>query len=85
LEGRARLQAFFTRLGLRFIPSEANFVFVQSGEADRLFKALLQRGVIIRSMTSYGLPDWVRVSIGTPEQMQRFETEFAAVLAPAAA
>jgi histidinol-phosphate aminotransferase len=85
LEGRARLQAFFTRLGLRFIPSEANFVFVQCGEADRVFKALLQRGVIIRSMTSYGLPDWVRVSIGTPEQMQRFENEFAAVLAPAAA
>jgi len=83
LEGRGRLQAFFQEQGLRFIPSEANFVFAETGEADRVFKALLQRGIIIRSMTSYGLPGWVRVSVGTPEQMQRFEQEFASVLQPA--
>lgn len=83
LEGRARLQDYFAGLGLRFVPSQANFVFVEVGEADRIFKALLQRGVIIRSMTSYGLPGWVRVSIGTPEQMRRFEREFEAVRRPA--
>jgi histidinol-phosphate aminotransferase len=83
LEGRARLQRFFGNLGLRFIPSEANFVFVEVGEADRIFKSLLQQGIIIRSMTSYGLPSWIRVSIGTPEQMTRFEREFSALLQPA--
>lgn len=81
LEGRARLQAFFTQFGLKFVPSEANFVFVEVGDADRVFKALLREGIIIRSMTSYGLPAWVRVSIGTPEQMKRFEATFPKVLA----
>ncbi|MDX6767178.1 MAG: histidinol-phosphate transaminase [Candidatus Methylacidiphilales bacterium] len=80
LDGRARLQDFFRGLGLRFVPSEANFVFVEVGEADRIFKALLREGIIIRSMTSYGLPAWVRVSIGTPEQMRRFEEAFSRLL-----
>lgn len=80
LNGRGRLQDFLAGQGLRFVPSHANFVFTEVGEADRVFKALLQRGIIIRSMTSYGLPAWVRISIGTPEQMQRFEKEFPAVL-----
>jgi histidinol-phosphate aminotransferase len=83
LEGRARLQQFCQEHGLRTVESEANFVLMQVGDADRVFKALLQVGVIVRSMTSYGLPDWIRVSIGTPEQMARFEREFTAVLQPA--
>jgi histidinol-phosphate aminotransferase len=80
LEGRARLETFFTRLGLRFIPSEANFVFVEVGQADSVFQGLLREGIIIRSMTSYGLPSWVRVSVGTPQQMERFEATFPKVL-----
>jgi histidinol-phosphate aminotransferase len=80
IEGRNRLQAFCRELGLRTVESEANFVLMEVGDADRVFKALLKVGIIVRSMTSYGLPAWIRVSIGTPEQMVRFEKEFAAVL-----
>jgi histidinol-phosphate aminotransferase len=77
-EGRKKLQNFFRQHGMRYLPSEANFVMVEVGDADAVFKHLLKRGIIIRSMTSYGLPGWVRVSIGTPAEMVRFEAEFLA-------
>jgi histidinol-phosphate aminotransferase len=75
LTGRERLENFFKKLGLRYLPSEANFVMTEVGQADAVFKKLLTRGVIIRSMTSYGLPSWIRVSIGTPAEMEKFERE----------
>lgn len=76
LEGRARLEQFFADHGLRYLPSEANFVMVEVGKGDHYFQELLKRGVIIRSMTSYGLPSWVRVSVGTTQEMIKFETSF---------
>ncbi|GAB4245068.1 MAG: histidinol-phosphate transaminase [Candidatus Methylacidiphilales bacterium] len=83
LEGRARLAALFDRLGLRHLESHGNFIMVQVRDADHVFQSLLRRGIIIRSLKSYGLPEWVRVSIGTPDQMDRFEAEFPATLPPA--
>ncbi|MFQ3670597.1 MAG: histidinol-phosphate transaminase [Verrucomicrobiia bacterium] len=83
VEGRERLAGFLRGLGLRQLESHANFIMVNVRDADRVFRALLQRGIIIRSLKSYGLPEWVRISIGTPEEMARFEAEFPAVL-PAA-
>ena len=83
IEGRDKLQNFFKAHGLRHLPSEANFVMVEVGDADAVFKKLLKKGVIIRSMTSYGLPSWVRISIGTPAEMIKFEREFLNVLDPA--
>ncbi|MDZ4787313.1 MAG: histidinol-phosphate transaminase [Blastochloris sp.] len=80
LKGRARLEQFFQQQGLRYLPSEANFVMVEVGNADAVFQGLLKRGVIIRSMTSYGLPSWVRVSIGTAAEMAKFEADFIEVL-----
>jgi histidinol-phosphate aminotransferase len=74
-EGRKYLEAEFTRLGLTFVPSVANFVLVQVGDGDAVFKALLKRGVIVRAMRSYKLPDWIRVSVGTMEQNHRFIEE----------
>lgn len=71
-EGRAFLQATFAELGLEFVPSHANFVLVRVGDGDALFRYCLERGVIVRAMRAYGLPDWVRVSVGTPEQNRRF-------------
>ncbi len=74
-EGRNYLEAEFGRMGLRFVPSVANFVLVQVGDGDAVFQALLKRGVIVRAMRSYKLPEWIRVSVGTMEQNRRFIAE----------
>ena len=70
-EGRAFLQQSFGEMGLDYVPSHANFVLVKVGDGDRVFKEMLNRGVIIRAMRSYKLPDWVRISVGTMEQNRR--------------
>ncbi len=57
------------------MPSFANFVLVKVGSGKTVFQALMKRGIIVRDMTSYGLPEWIRVSIGTPEQNARFLAE----------
>ena len=78
-EGREYLQAEFTAMGLHFIPSVANFVLVQVGDGDAVFQALLRRGIIVRAMRSYKLPDWIRVSVGTMEQNRRFISDLRAL------
>lgn len=78
--GRDDLQAFCRQHDLPALPSEANFILMKTGHADALFSALQRRGVIIRSMTGYGLPDWIRVSIGTPDQMTAFKSHLLDVL-----
>jgi len=80
LEGREKLRAALERMGLEQIPSEANFILVRVGDGDAVFKALLQRGIIVRSMKSYRQPAFIRVSIGTPEQMDRFISELPAAM-----
>jgi histidinol-phosphate aminotransferase len=84
-EGRAYLQEQFSMMGLEYVPSQANFVLVKVGSADAVFKALLAKGVIVRSMTSYQLPEWVRVSVGTAPQNQRFISELQELLSRAPA
>lgn len=78
--GRAMLERGFQELGLEYVPSCANFVLVRVGDGDAVFQALLQRGVIVRSMRSYKLPEHIRVSVGTPEQNARFLEELRRVL-----
>jgi histidinol-phosphate aminotransferase len=80
LKGRAYLQGEFARLGLEFVPSHANFVMVRVGDGNALFQRMLERGVIIRAMAAYGLPDWVRVSVGTMPQNERFIAELERLL-----
>ncbi len=74
-EGRAYLQGEFDAMGLEYIPSVANFVLVKVGDGDEVFQALLRKGVIVRAMRSYKLPEWLRISIGTMEQNRRFIDE----------
>ena len=80
-KGIARLEAGFAKLGLRFVPSQANFVLVRVGDGARVFDALQRRGVIVRPLKTYELPEWIRVTVGTAEQNERFLRELAAVLA----
>lgn len=71
-EGRDFLQKEFAALGLEFVPSHANFVLVNVGDGIAIFKKLLARGIIVRAMAGYKLPQWIRVSVGTMEQNRRF-------------
>ena len=70
-EGRAFLEKEFAGLKLQFIPSVANFVLVNVGNGAAIFRALLRHKVIVRAMTGYSLPEWVRISVGTMEQNRK--------------
>jgi histidinol-phosphate aminotransferase len=79
-EGRAYLQKLFSDMGLEFIPSYANFVLVNVGDGGAVFQALLKRGIIVRAMGSYKLPEWMRVSVGTKDENRRFAAALKEVL-----
>ncbi len=81
IEGRTWMQNEFAALGLEYVPSHANFVLVRVGSGKAVFQALMKKGVIIRDMAAYGLPEWIRVSIGTMDQNRRFLAELRAHLA----
>jgi histidinol-phosphate aminotransferase len=60
-------------MGISYVPTQTNFILINLGSrAEELYKTLLQEGVIIRSMASYGLRDYVRVTVGLPEENERF-------------
>ncbi len=81
-EGRGYLGGEFNRLGLRFAPTQSNFVFVDLGvEAAAAFQALMRRGVIVRHDPLFGTPTHVRVTIGTMQQNRRFIAALEEVLA----
>jgi len=67
-EGREYFACEFAALGLRFVPSVANFVLVDVGNGKAVFEAMLRKGVIVRALGGYNLPEWVRISIGTMPQ-----------------
>ncbi|MES2997181.1 MAG: histidinol-phosphate transaminase [Verrucomicrobiota bacterium] len=70
-QGLAFYEGAFAKRGLEHVPSHANFVLVKTGRGDDVFRDMLRSGVIVRAMTSYKLPDWIRISVGTPEQNAR--------------
>lgn len=71
--GRAFLAKGLTRLGLDFVPSQANFMLIYlEREGKQVYEAMLQEGVIIRAMDAYGYPEHIRVNVGLPEENQRF-------------
>jgi histidinol-phosphate aminotransferase len=70
------------KLGLRYVPSEANFFLIElTCEAKILFESMLRRGVIIRSMASYGMERFIRVNAGLPEENARFVRTLSQVIA----
>jgi histidinol-phosphate aminotransferase len=74
-QNNARGLEFFAtslpELGLEFVPSTANFILVRVGDGQRVFVELQKQGVIVRPMGGYQLPEWVRLSIGTPAENAR--------------
>jgi histidinol-phosphate aminotransferase len=71
--GKDYLYAELDKLGLKYKNTEANFIFINVKKpADEMFLTLMSAGVIIRPLTSFGFPNAIRVSIGTPEQNAKF-------------
>jgi histidinol-phosphate aminotransferase len=77
--GIAQLEAGFRRLGLEYAPSRANFVLVKVGDGAAVFEALQRRGIIVRPLRGYALPEWIRVTVGLPAQNDRLLAELAAL------
>ena len=76
-----RVAAGIERLSLAVSPSAANFLLVQVGaRAGQIYQALLERGVIVRPLGGYGLPEHLRISIGLPAQNDRLLTALAELL-----
>jgi len=71
----------FERLGLKYTPSEANFVWVDVGaDCQQVFTGLVKQGVIVRTGDIFGAPTHVRVTTGTDEQNKRFVAALEQVL-----
>jgi histidinol-phosphate aminotransferase len=71
-DNNARGLEFFCRafreLKLEYVPSSANFILVRVGGGQRVFEAMQKLGVITRPMGGYQLPEWIRISVGTPKE-----------------
>ncbi len=70
--GMAQLVGGLKKLGFEHIPSCGNFVTFRAGDAGSVNQKLLQQGVIVRPIGGYGLPEWLRVTIGTEAENARF-------------
>ena len=72
LQGMRQLTEGFRALGLDYIPSHGNFVTVRVGKAGDVFKRLLRRGVIVRPVAGYAMPEHLRVTVGTAQENEKF-------------
>jgi len=80
-EGKAYLYKELEKLGVSFTKTEANFIFINlNDDADMAFMELMRRGVIVRPLTSFGMPGSIRVTIGTPEQNKKFMNALSEVI-----
>jgi histidinol-phosphate aminotransferase len=80
--GKKYLYAELKKLGVSFVPTEANFIYIDVGhDCDKVFHQLLLRGVIVRPMKPYDFPTGLRVTIGTREQNEKFAKALKGALA----
>lgn len=69
---RARVSAALAAAGVEYVPSHGNFLLVRVGAGRAVFQELMRRGVIVRPVDNYQLPEWIRVSIGLPQENDTF-------------
>ncbi|OPZ21304.1 MAG: Histidinol-phosphate aminotransferase 2 [candidate division BRC1 bacterium ADurb.BinA364] len=82
---KAWYEAQCERLGLEYIKSCANFISVNIGrDAKPVFEALLRQGVIVRPLAGYGMPSWLRISFGLPEENKRCMAALESILSESA-
>jgi len=70
--GMRELENGARALNRRFIPSHGNFVLMHVGDANGVYQSLLRQGVIVRPVANYGLPEYLRVTVGLPAENRRF-------------
>jgi len=71
-QGREYLYCQFEQMGLFYLPSEGNFIFIDPGlDSDRMFLEMQRMGVIVRPIKNYGFPTALRVTVGTPRQNRK--------------
>ncbi|MCD8534765.1 MAG: histidinol-phosphate transaminase [Verrucomicrobia bacterium] len=70
--GLEQLASGLRELDIEYTPSHCNFILARLGDAARIFQELQKLGVITRPMGGYRLPEWLRISVGTQEQNDRF-------------
>lgn len=81
-EGKKYLYAELENLGLKFLKTQANFIFIDlEMESDGIFMELMRQGVIVRPLKSFGLPRAIRVTVGTMSQNEKFIKAIKKVLA----
>lgn len=78
---KTRLSNFFSQHQIEHLPSETNFIAFRIPEqVDQAYQSLLSQGVITRRLSSYGMPDWIRVSIGNHQENNQFMQAMSAYL-----
>ena len=80
-QGMRQVCAYLDRMGLHYIPSVTNFVLVNVGNGKKMFEQLQKRRVIVRPVDVYQLPEFVRVTIGTKAENDRFIAAFDDIMA----
>ena len=72
-EGKRYLYKELEKMGLSYVPSQANFIFIDfRRNSNEVFQALLKEGIIIRPGRTWGYPTCARVTIGRPQDNRRF-------------
>jgi len=80
-EGLDRLFEGLSTMGIRYFPTQANFFLIDvKTDANRIFEKMLEKGVIVRSMVSYGYPTYIRVNVGLASENERFLSALERVL-----
>jgi len=70
--GLEMMRHWFDRHGIEYIPSAGNFLTVRFGvNSEQIYQGLLKSGVIVRPVANYGMPDFLRISVGTETQLRR--------------
>jgi len=69
---KSYLEESLEKLAIEFVPSVTNHILLKVGNGRNVFEKLLRRGIIVRPMEEYDFPEYIRVTIGFPQQNRRF-------------
>lgn len=79
-QGADKIAEFCKKKNIPYEPTFANFILIKVGNGAAVFKKLEEKGIIVRPMAAYGLGEWIRISIGTSDEMDRFINELGNII-----